>query len=180
MKLFNEIIRCIPIEPVHYPQVYLWAHSGDYNDYFIGSEAIHFEKIPDFAAKNKIFMVVDGKNPNLILGMACLGRIDDLSRNFHFGVLIDKKHQRNGLGREATKIMISYAFNSLNLYKAILTIIDGATASKKIAEDVGFDLEGVLKNEIFHDGEFHNVLRYGITRGPFNKRFKESSLKNVA
>lgn len=173
MKLNTSRIRLMPIEPAHYWQVYNWQHSGEYQEFFGNIPLLSFEQIAALRENRTIFIIVDANDLKANLGMIIMSNFEERHRNVHYNVLIDNKYQRLGIAKEATKLALYYIFNNLNMYKVIVRIESGNEASKAMAEDFGCELEGTLKHEIYHDGEFKDVLRYYITKGPFNKSFKK-------
>ena len=85
---------------------------------------------------------------------------------------MDNAHQRKGMFNEAFILMCNYVMNSMNFYKIIGTPREDNEKSIGLLEKAGFKTEGVMENEIYVDGEFHNVKRYAITKGAFNKLHK--------
>lgn len=69
-----------------------------------------------------------------------------------------------GLGREATRLWIRYGFDGLNLNKIYLNTFDTNIRNIRLNEELGFRVEGILRNEIFVDGKYRDVLRMGLWR----------------
>ena len=73
--------------------------------------------------------------------------------------MISPEQQGRGYARAATRLAIHYAFRVLNLYKLYLLVdVDNARAIR-IYEGAGFRREGVLLDEFFSDGRYHDVVR---------------------
>jgi ribosomal-protein-serine acetyltransferase len=53
-----------------------------------------------------------------------------------------------GFGTEAASVAVAIGFDELDLHKVVLRIAVGNTASEKIAENLGFTYEGVLRDEV--------------------------------
>lgn len=67
-----------------------------------------------------------------------------------------------GLAKEATRLWIDYGLNTLGLRKIYLNTLDTNIHNIKINEELGFKVEGILRNEVFFDGKYHDVLRMGL------------------
>ena len=67
-----------------------------------------------------------------------------------------------GLGREASKLWVGYGIGALGLRKIYLNTLVAHIGNIKINEEIGFRVEGILRNEVLVDGEPHDVLRMGL------------------
>ena len=70
-----------------------------------------------------------------------------------------------GLGKEATRMWIQYGITGLELQKIYLNTLNTNIRNIKLNEELGFKVEGILRNETFIDGQFHDVLRMGLWNG---------------
>ncbi len=67
-----------------------------------------------------------------------------------------------GLMREAAELWVGYGVGALGLRKIYLTTLAAHIGNIKINEEIGFRVEGILRNEVLVDGEPHDVLRMGL------------------
>jgi RimJ/RimL family protein N-acetyltransferase len=78
------------------------------------------------------------------------------------GIVISDKYCNIGLG----KIIVDYLINwckSNNITKKIsLVVRQDNPRAIALYEKFGFELEGILKNEVYIDGEFYNLLGMGL------------------
>jgi len=72
------------------------------------------------------------------------------------------KYRAHGYGKEATRYWIEYGFKNMNLEKIYLNTIDTNIHNIKINEEMGFKVEGILRNEALVNGVAHDVLRMGL------------------
>lgn len=183
MRLSTKRILIVPKESCHSAQIYKWFHSGDYESFFGNMPEITATMAMNFNSDGLNFMIVNSLNPDEVFGMLSMNQIEERHRNLHFGLLIDKKFHGMKLSKESMKLMIYYIMNCMNFFKVIGRVDPENEISKKLTESFGFELEGVLKQEEYRNGEFHDVLRYRMTKGSFNKRYKaeiESSEKELS
>lgn len=70
-----------------------------------------------------------------------------------------------GLGKEASRLWIRYGALGLRLKKIYLDTLETNLHNIRINEDLGFKVEGILRNEILLDGQYRDVLRMGLWIG---------------
>lgn len=172
MKMSNDKVAIIPFEPqVHAPLVYRWYHSGEYG--------LLFDNLPMFTISkcmtlNNAYMIVNPKDPQEVFGIIVLDNIDERNRNMTVNAMVVKEHQNKGLVKEAMKFMTYYIMNNMNFYKIIGHIREDNLASDKASKAFGFEQEGLLKHQVYVDGEFYNIKRVYMTKGMFNKKYKQA------
>lgn len=79
-----------------------------------------------------------------------------------FGIFLDPAQQGQGLGTDATRVMVRYGFESLGLHRIELTV--NALNARGIAayERAGFVREGLLRGKLFYAGAFRDQVVMGI------------------
>jgi RimJ/RimL family protein N-acetyltransferase len=77
----------------------------------------------------------------------------------------EPKMRGRGLGKEATSLWIQYGFETLDLKKIYLNTLDTNIRNIRLNEELGFRVEGILRNEVFVNGEYRDVLRMGLCHG---------------
>lgn len=79
--------------------------------------------------------------------------------------LIGEPNMRGkGLGKEATRLWIRYGIETLDLKKIYLNTLETNIRNIRLNEELGFRVEGILRNEVFVEGEFKDLLRMGLWR----------------
>jgi len=79
--------------------------------------------------------------------------------------LIGEPNMRGkGLGKEATRLWIRYGTETLDLKKIYLNTLDTNIRNIRLNEEIGFRVEGILRNEVFVDGKYKDLLRMGLWR----------------
>lgn len=172
MRLSNERVKILPYEPnIHAPMVYRWYHSGDYLMLF---ENLPLFTITDCMNMKNTFVIVNPNNLQEVYGIFALRCLDERNRNLQLHTMIVKEYQNKGIVKDAGKFIMYYIMNCMNYYKVIALIREDNMASEKVAKEFGFELEGILKHLLYVDGEFHNMKSYFMTKGMFNKRYKQA------
>lgn len=81
------------------------------------------------------------------------------------GIVIYSSHYWNGgYGTEALRLWIGYLFEELPLVRIGLTTWSGNPRMIKVAENLGMQLEGRLRNCRLYDGKYYDSIRMGILR----------------
>jgi RimJ/RimL family protein N-acetyltransferase len=84
------------------------------------------------------------------------------------GILIgDKNYWGQGYGTDAMKVLIKFIFNQMNIHKIKLHVYSFNTRAIKCYEKCGFKTEGILRKEIFRDGEYYDEHIMSILREEF-------------
>lgn len=72
------------------------------------------------------------------------------------------EYQREGYAREAAELMLEYAFNELRMHKVSANVYEFNEPSMEFLKDIGFTQEGVLRENAFVGGEYHDTYYFGI------------------
>jgi len=171
MRLSNDVIRIIPYEPqMHAALVYSAYHSGDYEAFFGNGNMLTLQAASQI---RNAYLVVNPRDAREIYGGIMLTEIKERHRNLVFHGMLIKQYQKKGFAKSSLIMMVDYIMNQMNYYKVICPIVGENEKAESVLVDVGFELECTLKNEDYHDGAFHDVKRYSIVKGTFNRRHKK-------
>jgi len=75
----------------------------------------------------------------------------------------DPAARGQGLAEEATRLWLRYGIQGLELEKIYVSTLQTQIANIKLNEKIGFQVEGLLKNEVLIDGKRCDVLRMGLS-----------------
>jgi RimJ/RimL family protein N-acetyltransferase len=97
------------------------------------------------------------------LGTVSLGHIDPRDRTAMFGISIgEKKCWNKGYGTRTLQLILGYAFNTLNLRKVCLTVLDMNQRGIRCYEKCGFKQEGRFKLQRFRNGAYVDEIRMAV------------------
>ena len=105
----------------------------------------------------------------------CIGQIAYFlvdSKN-HFAEIeycIGSNFQCKGFATEATKAIIAYGFERMNLHKVQICTKTINAPSKRVIEKCGFVYEGTLRDYFFMNGEYVGRLYFSILRNEFETK----------
>ena len=130
-----------------------------------------YEKIQRFIEDPNtiIFTICDKKTGN-ILGETAFFRIDWVGRMATFYIAIaGKENHHKGFGTETVKLMIEYAFETLNLNRVQLHVATKNIAAIKAYKRNGFIIEGLLREAMYGEGQYHDFHLMGILKKDYLK-----------
>ena len=126
--------------------------------------------LSDQGGKRASFAVED-LSDNVHVGFVHLSDIDWPCRSAQFGIAIgDRSRQRRGIGGEATELVLAYGFDTLNLSRIELRVVDGNSHARHIYRKMGFVEEGRLRRAAFSDGRTADVIIMGVLREEFRRK----------
>ncbi len=76
----------------------------------------------------------------------------------------DREHWGQGIGDEALRLALNFAFNELNLHRVQLTVFAYNERAIALYEKLGFVREGVYREALHRDGQRHDMVLYGLLR----------------
>lgn len=103
------------------------------------------------------------KPENIPVGSVFLKDIDLKNKKAEYGIFIGEDFARGrGVGTNAAKLIIEYGFIDLCLHKIFLRVLSDNKQAIKSYEKAGFGQEAYLKDEVFINGEFRDIIFMAI------------------
>ncbi len=122
--------------------------------------------------RNKAFAIETKEG--VYLGGISLHGIDWENRNAEVGIVIGKKeYWGKGYGTDAMMSILDFAFNQMNLHRVYLRVFEYNLRGMKSYEKCGFKKEGILREDRYANGEYHDTVMMGILRSEFIKTPKD-------
>ena len=124
--------------------------------------------------------IIVKKNTNQLVGIANLVEIQLAHRRAEFLIgLPDPEDRTQGIGLEATLLVLDYAFNKVSLNKLTTVVYEDNVLSQQNTLALGFDQESYLREHIFDPatGKYYGLYGNGMTLNDFraNKRIARLS-----
>lgn len=126
-------------------------------------EHLHFGNLEDrieFAVTD-----LDGE----YAGNINLHSIDRKNGTFSISLYFLERARKKGYAVNAMALIMSYAFNELRLNKMNICVNDGNEASARVMRRVGCQVEGIWRDNVYYNGEYIDVVLFGITKAEFEK-----------
>lgn len=92
-------------------------------------------------------------------------RIMAVERHAELGLVIGRKTEwGKGYAREAMSLIVDYGFEQLNFNLIYLTVMPHNTRAHGIYTDLGFQEEGRLRQRIYKDGAYCDLISLSLLR----------------
>ena len=117
------------------------------------------------------FMIDAIETPqNKPIGAIEIGDINTSNHSGSFGISIgEKDYWSKGYGTEATKLIIRYGFEQLNLHRISSVVFSFNERSLRLHTKVGFIQEAIRREAWYRDGEYHNEVLFGLLRSDWQE-----------
>lgn len=106
-------------------------------------------------------IIADHADPRSGLGIIVLSNADLKEKTAKLYIKLIKSARRKGYGRDAVNCLASHALSEWKLNHIYASILEQNTASRKLFEACGFQLEDLRKSSIHRDGREQKVCLYG-------------------
>jgi ribosomal-protein-alanine N-acetyltransferase len=102
------------------------------------------------------------------IGNISLQNLSSINRHAEFAILLgDRRHWGKGVARLAGEKLIGHGFDKLNLERIHCGTAAGNVAMRKLALALGMIEEGCRRSHCFIDGNWMDVIEYGLLRSEF-------------
>ena len=118
--------------------------------------------------------IIDKKSKECI-GQIAYFLVDSKNHFAEIEYCIGDDYQCKGLATEATKAVIAYGFDQMNLHKVQICTKTINPASKRVIEKCGLTYEGTLRDYFYTDGQYVGRLFFSILKN----EYKSGSLQRI-
>jgi RimJ/RimL family protein N-acetyltransferase len=121
--------------------------------------------------KSRFIFAICDKNTHEHIGNVGLGNIDYIHRHAMFNIFLVKRENRSkGVGTEATRLMLDFAFFKLNLNKVHLRTSERFVEANKMYQRIGFMKEGVMRQHYYTNGNYEDKILYSILKSEYGQQ----------
>ncbi len=97
------------------------------------------------------------------VGSVYVRDIDKTHHKAEYGIFIGEKDARGkGYGTAAAKLMVRYCFEELALHRLFLRVYAENERAIRSYEKAGFVKEALLRDDVYIDGEYKDIVLMGI------------------
>ena len=168
--LIGPTIYMRPVEPVDTPVIAPWFNDQDVIRSTLQYRPMTLAREQEFLNESSnsdkhVVLGIVPKTTDQLIGVAGLHNMDHRQRHCSFGIVIGVKEEWNkGHGTEATRLLVDYAFRTLNFNRVWLHVHEFNERGVRAYEKVGFRKEGRLRQDCYRDGRYWDTLVMGILR----------------
>ena len=175
--LEGERIRLRPLTVEDAAGRYLgWLNSGEVcagNSHHVlpytrerALEYIHHAATTD----RELILAVETRDDGRHIGNIALGAIHPLYRTAELTILIgEREFWGKGYGLEAARLLLRHGFRAMNLQRVGCGTFSTNVGMQKLALALGMRQEGVRRRAAWKDGEYRDVVEYGVLREEFEE-----------
>lgn len=111
-----------------------------------------------------LFAIVHKANKKMIGTIhANIDRTEDgASQRSEVGYIISPAYQNRGYASESLMAFIKYLFDEYDIHRVEGRHLADNIASGRVMDKAGMEVEGVLRDYYYKDGEFHDVIIHAI------------------
>jgi|SRR5215469_11411327 len=176
----GQLVRLRPIERSDIDPIMHWVGDEEVTR-FLGGEMmlgplsrIAEEKWIEQAAvpsTDRRLFVIERLSDHRYLGSTDLHNINWINRSAEAGIVIgDKSSWGKGFGTDAMRVLLRFAFDRINLNRVSLRVFDYNPRAITSYEKCGFKREGVLRQDKYLAGEYHDTIVMGILASEYRAR----------
>ena len=112
-------------------------------------------------------LVIADRETKRYLGQCALTKTDQTARCAELAVVLAPDSAGRGYGREAVRLLLSFGFRQMNLNRVFLRVYAENERAIRCYAACGFREEGRLREQVYFDGHYGDVLEMGILRREF-------------
>lgn len=153
-----------------------WLNDYEVNKYLeSGFQSYNIKDLKDFVIRyqsnnHALFLAIRLIGVNKHIGNVKIDKINYNHWTGEYGILMgDKSEWGKGYAKEASLVIINYAFEHLRLQKINLGVIENNIVAIKLYEKMGFVIEGVLRANFFdkETSSWVDEIRMGLLKKEF-------------
>lgn len=181
--IIGQKATLLPFDEKHLGLVQKWVNQPDVRS-GTGSEG----PVSDFEHRKwyehlmsdrtqRVFLLGNGQGEGAVpVGLIGLKHMNQRSRVAEYWIYIgEPEARRKGLAEEATHLILSFGFNTLNLHRIFLAVMQTNVAALALYRKFGLVHEGTARDHMFCDGRFVDLLYFSMTEAEFRARNQHAS-----
>lgn len=166
----GEKVYLRPMELADGPLCARWLNHPEIRRTTLRARPLNLQDEDEFIERMRVstsdvaFVIVERASDRPVGGTG-LHQIDWRSRHACFGLTIgDPADWGKGYGTEATRLLVDHAFETMNLHRVWLQVIEYNERGIRVYEKIGFKKEGLLREEHYREGRYWNTWLMAILR----------------
>lgn len=116
---------------------------------------------------NRLFIIID-KKEHKPCGITGLKNIDWIERRAEIVLFMDDVSVKTKVSYEPLKMLLKIVFNEWHLRRIWIKVFSKETHTITVLKGFGFSKEGILREELYTDGEYLDIEIYGVLDREFH------------
>ena len=116
---------------------------------------------------DRLDLAVTDPDTGAWFGEVVINEWDPDNRSCSFRIALGANARNRGVGSEATRLVVDHVFDTIDdppVNRIALEVFDFNRRALAVYEHVGFVREGVLRDALYWQGEFHDAIVMSILR----------------
>jgi ribosomal-protein-alanine N-acetyltransferase len=174
--LESDRLLCVPLSLAHLSKEYVgWLNNPVIFKYLDNGGNYTLDTLRNYLSevekKDILFWAIHLKINNKHIGNIKIDPVNLKHGWGEYGIMMGDMNQwGKGYAFEASSMIINYCFQTLNLRKINLGVIEENVKAVDLYKRLGFTIEGVFKDHIYHNSKYLNSLRMAL----FNLHYTNS------
>ncbi len=168
-------VRLRAVEPSDLPDYHRWLNDPEVLRYLkiyaplsMADEEAWHEEVRDDPSQMVLAIETEAGQH---IGNLSLMHINWKDRTAELGIVIgDKGQWGKGYAQDAIQTLLAFAFGEMNLNRVYLRVYADHTPAINAYHKCGFTQEGRLREDIYAEGVYHDMLVMGILKREFGDR----------
>ncbi|MCA8967592.1 MAG: GNAT family N-acetyltransferase [Kofleriaceae bacterium] len=166
----QELVRLRPIEEADVDDILGWVNDPEIigniaafsGHAFTREQELTWVRSVRVSRTEVVFSILAAAGGHY-LGQCGIHQIHDRSKVGRLACIIaNRAEMGRGYGSAAIRALLDHAFGPLGLHKVWLMVFAHNTRGRGIYGRIGFREEGVLREEYFHEGGWHDMVRMSM------------------
>ncbi len=168
--LIGSKVYLRPLDLADAPTLTTWLNDPEVTRYLLLHRPLTLLAEEAFLRKmseseHDIVLGIVAREPEQFIGATGLHQLDARNRHVQFGIVLGEKSAwGKGYGTEATRLMVRYAFETLNLNRVWLHVYEYNERAVRAYQKAGFRIEGRLRQDTFRDGRYWDSFAMAVLR----------------
>jgi RimJ/RimL family protein N-acetyltransferase len=97
---------------------------------------------------------------------------DEANNHVYVGFDLHPDYRGKGLAQSAYRVFLAYLFTQCGLNKVSMEVLEHNHRARRLYERVGFEQEGVKRQEIYRDGRYIDSIVLSMLKSEFHARYR--------
>lgn len=157
-----------------------WINDPEINRYLLTTPPTSLEEERKFFEKSSqknsdsVTFAIETLKGRKFIGTVGVSGIRPIERIGSTGSLIgEKEYWGKGYGTDAKMLLLNHAFNTMNLFKINSSVTEFNERSAGALKKQGYVQEGVVRQDIFREGQYWDRIVFGLLKSEFDPLWRE-------